>query len=266
MKIHALRTGAVRVKQSFLFPSTGRRRQLDLFVPGPFSDPLPIHCWAVEHEGVLRLVDAGETAAARDVPFARFDVTREQELPGALAGAGLRLEDVSEVVLTHGHGDHIDGLVHVGARVLINDTELRFVRAPMARVMRRVLRQPLPPGFAPEPVQLDGGPFGAFCRSRALSADGRIVAVATPGHTPGHISIVCVDDSGRHVMLAGDVTDTLEQLHALRADAIGPDPAAHVATLKMILAHCAEHPTVFLPSHDPESAARLAAATTVDAT
>jgi len=32
----------------------------------------------------------------------------------------------------------------------------------MARVMRRVLRQPLPPGFAPEPFVLDGGPFGAF--------------------------------------------------------------------------------------------------------
>ena len=40
-------------------------------------------------------------------------------------------------------------------------------------------------------------------------------------------------------MLAGDATDTLEQLHARRADAIGPDPKA---------------------SHDPESASRLAGA------
>ena len=69
MKIHALTTGAVRVKHSFLFPSPGPRRQLDLFMPGPFSDPLPIHCWAIEHDGVLRLVDTGETAAARNVPF-----------------------------------------------------------------------------------------------------------------------------------------------------------------------------------------------------
>jgi hypothetical protein len=75
MNIHALATGVVRVKQSFLFPSAGRRRQLDLFLPGAFSDPLPIHCWAIEHKGVLRLVDTGETAAARDVPFARMAVT-----------------------------------------------------------------------------------------------------------------------------------------------------------------------------------------------
>jgi hypothetical protein len=87
MKIHALTTGAVRVKHSFLFPSAGSRRQLDLFLPGPFSDPLPIHCWAIEHEGVLRLVDAGETTAGRNVPFARPEVTREQELPAAMNAA-----------------------------------------------------------------------------------------------------------------------------------------------------------------------------------
>jgi hypothetical protein len=39
MNIHALSTGTVRVKHSFLFPSRGRRRQLDLFTPGAFSDP-----------------------------------------------------------------------------------------------------------------------------------------------------------------------------------------------------------------------------------
>ena len=263
MKIHSLTTGAVRVKHSFLFPSRGPRRQLDLFLPGAFSDPLPVHCWAIEHEGVLRLVDTGETATARNVPFARMEVTREQELPAAMAAAGLMLDEVSEVVLTHAHGDHIDGLVHVHGRVLINETELRFLRSPMARVMRRVLRQPLPPRFAPEPVALDGGPFGAFPRSRPLSDDGRIVAVETPGHTPGHLSVICVDDSGRHVMLAGDATDTLEQLHARRTDAVGPDPKVHVVTLETILAHCAQHPTVYLPSHDPDSAGRFAAATTV---
>src|SRR5262245_36369848 len=131
MKIHALTTGAVRVKHSFLFPSPGARRQLDLFLPGEFSDPLPIHCWAIEHDGVLRLVDTGDTAAARDVPFARMLVTPEQELPSAMAVVGLNLDDVSEVVLTHAHGDHIDGLVHVRSRVLINEPELRYVRSPM---------------------------------------------------------------------------------------------------------------------------------------
>ncbi len=263
MRIHAISTGSVRLKRSFLFPSTGPRRQLDLFLPGPWSDPVPIHCWVVEHGDRVLLVDTGESAAVRNIPFAHFEVTPEQELPGAIAAAGLSLDDVSQVVLTHHHGDHVDGLVHVHAPALINEAELEFLRTPFPRVMRRVLRQPLPPGFDPQPFTLDGGPFGVFAKSHALSDDGRIVAVATPGHTPGHISVICVDDDGRHVMLAGDATDTLEQLHARRADAVGPDPKVHRATLETILAHCARHPTVYLPSHDPESASRLAGGTTV---
>jgi N-acyl homoserine lactone hydrolase len=253
----------VRVKRVFLLPGAGARRQLDLFLPGAWSEPLPIHCWAIEHDGRLLLVDTGETTAARNVAFARFDVSSGQELPAVMAQAGLSLEDVAEVVLTHAHGDHVDGLIHTHSRVLISHEELRYSSAPVSRAMRRVLRQPLPPGFAPTGFALEDGRFGAFQRSRALSSDGRIVAVDTRGHTPGHVSVICIDDSGRHVMLAGDATDTLEQLRARRADAIAPDPKAHVATLETILAHCEQHPTVYLPSHDPQSAARLADAITV---
>jgi hypothetical protein len=127
---------------SFLHPSTGGRRQLDLFLPGAWSEPMPIHCWAIEHAGTLLLVDSGETAAARDVAFARFDVTVEQELPGALAAVGLSPADVAEVVLTHHHGDHADGVVHISAPVRVNDVELEFAATASSRVMRRVLCSP----------------------------------------------------------------------------------------------------------------------------
>ena len=59
-------------------------------------------------------------------------------------------------------------------------------------------------------------------------------------------------------MLAGDATDSLEQLYAARPDAVAPDPKVHIATMRTILAHCGAHPTIYLPSHDPDSAARLA--------
>jgi len=266
VKIHALQTGTVRVKESFLHASPGWRRQLNLFLPGPWSAPLPIHCWAIEHGERLLLVDTGETAGVRNVPFARFEVTAEQELPAALAAAGLSPADVSEVVLTHHHGDHVDGLVHLSAPVRASASELQFVATAFPSLMRRLLRQPLPAGFAPQPLAFEQRPFGAFPRSLALSEDRRIVAVETPGHTPGHISVICVDDADRHVFLAGDVTDTLEQLHARRPDAVGPDPRVHVATLETILEHCAKHPTVYLPSHDPDSAQRLRSSTVVSRT
>jgi N-acyl homoserine lactone hydrolase len=257
LRIQALTTGTVSCKNAFLFAASGPMRQARLFMPGEFSGPLPIHLWVVEHDGRRILVDTGETAAARDIPFARFRVGADDELPAALATIGLTVGDIDEVVLTHMHGDHVDGAVHLQRPVLVHDAELAYARSALSRLFQRVLRQPLPDGVEYEPVKLDGGPFGAFEASRPLTGDGRVVAVATPGHTPGHISVICIDDEGRHVLLAGDATDTLEQLHARRHDAVGPKPAITVATIDRILAHAREHPTVYLPSHDPESAARL---------
>jgi N-acyl homoserine lactone hydrolase len=258
VEIHALTTGSVRVKDAFLHARSGPTRQLRLFTPGPFSAPLPIHCWIVEHKGRRILVDAGETSEANDVAFARFDVRPEDELPHALAAVGLAPSDIDEVVVTHMHGDHIDGAVHAGRPVHVHGVELAYARSAMSRFFQRVLRQPIPRGVDFQAVALDDGPFGGFAASRRLTPDGRVAMVATPGHTPGHISVVCVDDDDRHVLLAGDATDTLDQLRARRPDAIAPKPKVHVQTIDRILAHAREHATVYLPSHDPESAARLA--------
>lgn len=258
VEIHALTTGTVQVKDAFLHARSGPTRQPRLFLPSPFSEPLPIHAWLVEHDGQRILVDTGETASAQDIPFARFSVRPEEELPGALERVGLRPQDVDQVIVTHLHADHMDGAVHLGRPVLVHDAEWAFAHTLQSRFFQRVLRQPLPDDVDFRPVPLDAGPFGAFAASRPLTGDGRVVAVATPGHTPGHISVVCLDDEGRHVLLAGDVTDTLEQLRARRADAVAPRPKVHVATLERILDHAQTHPTVFLPSHDPGSAARLA--------
>ncbi|HEY1523210.1 MAG TPA: MBL fold metallo-hydrolase [Solirubrobacteraceae bacterium] len=257
MKIHALTTGTVALKDAFLHARSGWRRQPALFLPGQWSESLPIHCWAIEHLDRLWLVDTGETSAVRNIPFARFDIPAAQELPGALEAAGLSVSDVDTVVITHMHGDHIDGAIHVARPALVHEPDLAFTRTAAARFQQRLLRQPIPPGVQFEPFTLDASPFGAFTTSRRLSDDGRIVAVPTPGHTVGHVSVICVDDQGRHVMLAGDATDTVEQLHARRAGAVDPKPAASVQTMETILAHGAGHSTVYLPSHDPDSTARL---------
>lgn len=263
MRIHALTTGEVLLKHSFLHARQGWRRRLDLFLPGPWSGPMPIHCWAVEHGDKLLLIDTGETATAHDISFARFAVRPDQELPAALDSAGFKADDVNVVVLTHMHGDHMDGAIHVRGPVLVHEAELSFARSRGARFNQKVMRQPVPAGVDFRPFPLDSGPFGAFARSRPLTDDGRIVAVDTTGHTSGHISVICIDDDGRHILLAGDATDTIEQLRALRADAIAPKPAVAVATMRTILAHAGQHPTVYLPSHDPKSVARLQGTVTV---
>jgi glyoxylase-like metal-dependent hydrolase (beta-lactamase superfamily II) len=263
MRIHALPTGQVVLKQSFVHARPGLRRRLDLFLPGRWSEPMPIRAWLVEHGDERILVDMGETVDVKDAPFALHTVTREDELRLGLRAVGLACEDVSTAVVTHLHPDHFHGAVYLTTSVLVNEAEWADATSFRGRVIQRLSGVPLPGGISFRPVALDHGPFGAFAASRRLTTDGRVVLVSTPGHTGGHASVIAVDDDGRHVLLAGDTTDTLEQLHARRPDAITPDPDLQVQTIDRILAHAAEHPTIYLPTHDPDAAARRGAGTTL---
>jgi N-acyl homoserine lactone hydrolase len=263
MRIHALPTGQVVLKQSFLHPRPGLRRRADLLLPGPWSEPMPIRAWLVEHGEERILVDMGETADVKDAPFARHTVAPEDELPLALRAVGLACEDVTTAVVTHLHPDHFHGAVHLTTSVLVNAAEWADATSFRGRVIQRLTGVSVPGGIDFRPVALHDGPFGAFAASRRLTTDGRVLLVSTPGHTRGHTSVIAVDDDGRHVLLAGDATDTLEQLHARRPDAITSDPEVQMQTIDRILAHATEHPTIYLPTHDPDAVARLAASTTL---
>ncbi len=262
--IHPLTTGHVRILDVMhRGQGSGLRRRARLLRKGPMGGRLPIHAWLIEHPDGLILVDTGETHTARDAPFAAFHVTREDELDVQLRAAGFVSEDVRTVVLTHIHGDHVDGLPHVpSARVLAGVREIAAATSLAGRLTRLATRQPLPPGFAPAPIALDGPAFGAFAAGTALTADGRVVAVPTPGHTPGHLSVVVVQPD-HHVLLAGDVAYDQAQLLDLQVDGVSPDDDVARATMRTVLEHGTAHPTVVLPSHDPESATRLRETSTI---
>jgi glyoxylase-like metal-dependent hydrolase (beta-lactamase superfamily II) len=58
--------------------------------------------------------------------------------------------------------------------------------------------------------------------------------------------------------LAGDTSYNQQLLLAREPDGVSPRADVTRATIDRILALAAEQPTVYLPSHDPESAQRLA--------
>lgn len=264
MRVQPLQTGSVLLTEQFLHPEPGVRGRLRLLAPGRFTPAVPILAWLIEHEGNRILVDTGEVSDVKNLPFARYQVARSDELPDALAGIGLTPADIDTAIVTHMHSDHRDGAIHVDGPVLVSEDEWRVARSLRGRLQRLIVREPSLAGVEFKPLALDDGPFGAFERSRRLTEDGRVVAVATPGHTAGHISVVAIDDRGRHLLLAGDATDSLEQLLDRRPDAIAPDPALQVETIDRILAHARAHETIFLPAHDRESVARLRAGTTLE--
>jgi glyoxylase-like metal-dependent hydrolase (beta-lactamase superfamily II) len=88
-----------------------------------------------------------------------------------------------------------------------------------------------------------------------VTGDGSIVALPTPGHSPGHTSYLVRRKDG-DVLLAGDVTYDLSALEAQRDQGFIADITAHRKTLDRVLALVMSG-VAYLPSHDPASPSRL---------
>ena len=80
--------------------------------------------------------------------------------------------------------------------------------------------------------------------------------VPTPGHTPGHVSVIM--QGAPSIFIAGDASYTAELLKEGVVDGVSPDEGVARRTNQQILALAREQPLVYLPSHDPQSADRLA--------
>jgi N-acyl homoserine lactone hydrolase len=268
MKLHAIQTGFVKIKTAQVEGRGHSRitRQLGIFADRNWTEWLPTYAWAIEHrEGVI-VVDTGQgahlLATGRSYhPFARWEVVfridREEEIGPQLRALGIGPRDVKRVVLTHLHMDHDGGLAHFqNSKILVAAGEIRTASGWAGRI-RGYLPHRWPSWFDPAPLELATEPFGPFDCSRRLTDAGDIVAVATPGHTADHISIlVQVDDT--ILFLAGDASYNESLMLAGRVDGVSPDERTSSATLDAIKRFARSRPTVYLPTHDPQSAARLA--------
>jgi N-acyl homoserine lactone hydrolase len=274
MKIHAIQTGTVALTTSWREGvGHGRRRLLNTLLDREWTAPLPIYAFAIEHpEGVI-VVDTGETARVAEPgyfprwsPFFRFAVRervgRDEEIGPQLERLGIGPGDVRSVVMTHLHTDHAGGLSHFAANeILVSRTELQYAAGLRGR-LRGYVNKRWPAWFDPTLVDLAPVGFGPFPASLPLTRAGDVTLVPVPGHTPGQLAVI-VQDDGHSIFLAGDSSYTEDAMLRGAVDGVGADEDAERRTHERIRAYAAATPTVYLPSHDPETAARLAERRTV---
>jgi glyoxylase-like metal-dependent hydrolase (beta-lactamase superfamily II) len=268
MKIHTLQTGTVTIHTcQVVGEGTGFMRTVNMLRDPQWTAPLPILTWVIEHpEGVI-VVDTGETAVTTDPknlphyhPFyrgaVRFSVRPEQELASQLKSLGIATSDVRKVIMTHLHSDHAGGISQFPkSEILVHPAEFAATQG-IGGYISGYLPQFFPAWFSPKSIALKSEPFGAFPASQRVTQAGDVVIVPTYGHTPSHVSVIVVEDN-KHIFLGGDTSYTEKNLQAGLVDGVSPNVTQAAATNQKILQHRRQQPTVYLVTHDPESAARL---------
>jgi N-acyl homoserine lactone hydrolase len=268
MNIHAIQTGSVRIKTAQVEGrGHGLARRLAIFTDSNWTDWLPTYAWVIEHpEGVI-VVDTGQGAHLLETgkslhPYVRWEVAfrieRDEEIGPQLRALGIGPRDVKRVVLTHLHMDHDGGLAHFpNSEILVSRGELSTASGWAGR-LRGYLPNRWPSWFDPVPLDLAEAPFGPFTASKRLTEARDVIAVATPGHTADHLSVL-VQLGDTTLFLAGDTSYNEHLMLDKRVDGVSPDEGVSGATLDAIGHFAQARQTIYLPTHDAQSAARLAA-------
>lgn len=199
-----------------------RARGLD---PGAFGPDdtwhLDFRCFAV------RLPRGGHALVDTGVGPAGSPASGWAPVPGhlleRLASEGIHRDDVRLVVLTHLHEDHYgwsvspEGVPYFpNARYVVQRTEIAALEAAGDDGTLSYVVEPLRGTGQLDTVD------GRTCLARDL--DGTVGTIPTPGHTPGHQSVV-VRAPGQQVVITGDVLVHAVQLvdpdvaYAFEADA-----------------------------------------------
>lgn len=242
------------VRRLFVFQSGTERTLSTLFDPW---DPacgttmeIPYYFFALDHPAGWVLVDCGlhpdfvADPAARlgeQAEMSSLTVGPEEDVVHRLACIGVHPQEVAHVVVTHLHYDHCGGLSLLPrATVHVQQAERSFAEQP-------------PVYQAPAYIADDwAGPLDwhEVAGAHDLFGDGSIVMFPTPGHTPGHQSVL-VQLPDRTVLLVGDAAYHPQKMADRRLPAYLWSPDAVVASWEEIEQRRDEHDAALLFSHYP---------------
>lgn len=204
------------------------------------------NCYLIRHKDGLFLWESGlidALAAKKDgviVANGAIHAMRRTTLKADLAKIGVKPDDVSYLAVSHFHGDHSGNTAMFAKATLIlqrAEYEVGFKDKPkkLARGQRVLL--------------LDGD-WDVF-------GDGSVIILSTPGHTPGHQSILVTLPKTGPIVITGDAVHLRENWDRRVSPTFNFDKAQTLASIDRLKRLVKQKGARLWIHHDTKNSARI---------
>jgi N-acyl homoserine lactone hydrolase len=216
-------------------------------------------CWLIRHKSDWLLWDTGVPEATLKDPRGWSTLPKlivyhlDRSVTGQLADIGLKPGDIGRVAISHTHGDHIGNvMLFPDSTILMQRAEYRWIYSPdgtndnvnqLMALARKLLG-------TPKKLQLIDGDTDIY-------GDGSVTLLATPGHTPGHQSLLVHLRTSGFIILSGDVVHLEENFQKNIVPTLNTDKAESVASMEKVRRLIAQYKATMFINHDKSQTDKL---------
>jgi len=203
---------------------------------------LVFSCYLVRHGDEYMVWDTGQppTAGATAPKTPLVDLLRQ---------VNVKPEQVRFVAISHYHGDHTGQLSTLPAATLL-----------IGKGDWDVVSDPKTPAATSGPFShwvSGGGKYDAVVGDKDVFGDGSVVMLNTPGHTPGHHSLLIRTTNAGNVLITGDVAHFRENYDTDGVPTFNTDRAASIASLERFKQIAANLKATVIIQHDARDIGKL---------
>jgi len=226
-------------------PTAVNQRFSDTYSYGDLKVQFVFSCYLVKHGDDYLLWDTGH---AMTTP----NVAPKVSLVDLLVKIDLKPEQIKYVGISHYHADHTGQVASFPkATLLIGAREWDAITAPKPAegVNYKPFEGWIKGENKVEPLTLDKDVFG----------DGSVMVLRTPGHTPGHQSLLVKLPQTGNIILSGDAVHFRENYESVGVPAFNYDRAQTIASIERIKKLVATFKANLIIQHDARDVDKLPA-------
>ena len=223
-------------------PTEVNQRFSDTFAFPGLKLPFTFSCYLIKHDNDYMIWDTGYAQGLDNSP--------KQTLTEQLAKMNLKPDQIKYVGISHYHSDHMGGAAQFpSATLLIGKGDWDLVKSNTA-----------PPGVEPALLKhwvSEGGKVEALANDKDVFGDGSVIILYTPGHTPGHHSVLVRLAQMGPVILSGDAAHFHENYESNGAPWFNHDRAQTIASIDRIKKLAGTQKATVIIQHDSRDISKL---------